>query len=138
MTLPTPDAQSPRFLSQQTHSTQSIHSIPTNHSMPAILAPSSLPSTPPDPTVFETEASTTVAHERATNFATHSWDLATGGLKTLTAKRELPPRLERRSSKQLSETAATPVSYAFPLVLLACIVIMLISGGIVLYMMLQP
>ncbi len=138
MTLPTPDAQSPRFLSQQTHSTHSIHSIPTNHSIPATLAPSSLSSTSLNPPASETEASTTIAHERATNFATYSWDLATGGLKTLTAKRELPPRLERRSSNQLSDTPAIPRSYVFPLVLLACIVIMLISGGIVLFMMLQP
>jgi hypothetical protein len=59
-------------------------------------------------------------------------------LKILTAKRELPPRLERRTTNQLSDTSATPRSYTFPLVILACIVIMLISGGIVLLMMLQP
>jgi hypothetical protein len=138
VTLPTPDAQSPRFLSQQTHSTHSIHSIPTNHSIPATLVPASLSSTSLNPPASETEASNAIAHERATIFATHSWDLATGGLKTLTAKRELPPRLERRSSNQLPDTPAIPRSYVFPLVLLACIVIMLISGGIVLLMMLQP
>jgi hypothetical protein len=138
VTLPTPDAQSPRFLSQQTPSTHSIHSIPTNHSIPATLVPSSLHATSLNPPASETEASAKIARERATNFATHSWDLATGGLKTLTAKRELPPRLERRTSKQLSDTPATPRSYVFPLVILACIVIMLTSGGIVLYMMLQP
>ena len=138
MTLPKPDAQSPRFPSQQTPLTHSIHSIPTNHSIPATLMPSSHPPTSLNPSASETEASAKVAYERATNFATHSWDLATGGLKTLTAKRELPPRLERRTSKQLSGTPATPRSYAFPLVILACIVIMLISGGIVLFMMLQP
>ena len=132
MTLPTPDAQSPRFLSQPTHSTHSIHSIPTHHSIPATLVPSTHPST------SETKASAKIARARATNFATHSWDLATGGLKTLTAKRELPPRLERRTSKQLSDTSATPRSYVFPLVILAGIVIMLISGGIVLFGMLQP
>lgn len=86
----------------------------------------------------ETENSSTIAHERATDFATYSWDLATGGLKTLTAKRELPPRLERRSTNQLSDAPVTPRSYMFPLVILACVVIMLISGGIVLYMMVQP
>jgi hypothetical protein len=138
VTLPTPDARSPRFLSQQTPSTHSIHSIPTNHSIPATLVPSSLPTTSLNPLASETEASAKIANERATNFATHSWDLTTGGLKTLTAKRELPPRLERRTSKQLSDTPATPRSYVFPLVILACIVIMLMSGGIVLYMMLQP
>ena len=138
MTLPTPDAQSPRFLSQQAHSTHSIHSIPTNHSIPATPVPSSLTSTSLKPLASETETSSTIARERATDFATHSWDLATGGLKTLTAKRELPPRLERRATKQLSDAPITPRSYTFPLVILACIVIMLISGGIVLFMMLQP
>ena len=134
MTLPTPDAESPRFLSQQTHS---IHSIPTNHSIPATPMPSSLtPSV--KPLSSETENSSTVTGERATDFATYSWDLATGGLKTLTAKRELPPRHERRATKQLNDAPVTPRSYMFPLVILACIVIMLISGGIVLFMMVQP
>ena len=86
----------------------------------------------------QTENASTIARERATDFATYSWDLATGGLKTLTAKRELPPRLERRSTNQLSDAPFTPRSYMFPLVILACIVIMLISGGIVLFMMVQP
>ena len=135
MTLPTPDAQSPRFLSQNTHS---IHSIPTNPSIPATPIPSSHISTSMKPLMPETENSSTIASERATDFATHSWDLATGGLKTLTAKRELPPRLERRSTNQVSGAPVTPRSYMFPLVILACIVIMLISGGIVLFMMVQP
>ena len=135
MTLPTPDAESPRFLSQQTHS---IHSIPTNHSIPATPMPSSLTSTSVKPPPSETENSATITGERATDFATYSWDLATGGLKTLTAKRELPPRLERRATRQLIDAPVTPRSYMFPLVILACIVIMLISGGIVLFMMLQP
>jgi hypothetical protein len=135
VTLPTPDAQSSRFLSQHTPST---HSIPTNHSIPATLVPSSHPATSLNPPASEMDAPAKIAHERATNFATHSWGLATGGLKTLTAKRELPPRLERRTSKQLPDTPATPRSYMFPLVILACILIMLISGGIVLYIMLQP
>ena len=81
MTLQTPDAQSPRFLSQQTHSTHSIHSIPTNHSIPATPVPSSLPSTSLKPLTSETEISSTIARELATDFATHTWDLATGGLK---------------------------------------------------------
>lgn len=135
MTLPTPDAQSSRFLSQQTHG---MHSIPTNHSIPATPMPSSLSSTSPRPLASETETSSTIARDRVTDFATHSWDLASGGLKTLTAKRELPPRHERRATKQLSDAPASPRSYMFPLVILACIVIMLISGGIVLLMMLQP
>ena len=138
MTLPTPDAQSPRFLSQQTDSTHSIYSIPTTRLNPESPVPSSLPSTSLRPLASESESSSTIARKRATEFATHSWDLATGGLKTLTAKRELPPRLERRTSKQLSDAPAAPRSYMFPLVILACIVIMLISGGIVFFMMLQP
>ena len=136
MTSPMPDAQSPRVLSQHTPSTHSIYSIPTNHSIPATPISSSLSSL--RPLASETETSSTIARERATEFATHSWDLATGGLKILTAKRELPPRLERRTTNQLSDTSAIPRSYTFPLVILACIVIMLISGGIVLFMMLQP
>jgi hypothetical protein len=132
VTLPAPDDESLRFLSQQTHPTHSIHSIPTNHSIPVTPLPSSRTST------FETETSSKIAGERATDFATHSWDLATGGLKTLTAKRELPPRLERRATKDLTDAPVMPRSYMFPLVILACIVIMLISGGIVLFMMVQP
>jgi hypothetical protein len=127
VTLPTPDAQSPSFLSQQSYPT---HSIPMNPSYPSTPVP-----TPIDPLTSETETSTKIAHERAMDFATHSWDLATGGLKTLTAKRELPPRLERRAAKHAS---VAPRRSMFPLVMLVCIVIMLISGGIVLYMMLQP
>jgi len=100
--------------------------------------PSSQISTSVKPLIPETENSSTIARERATDFATHSWDLATGGLKTLTAKRELPPRLERRSTNQLSDAPDTPRSYMFPLVILACIVIMFISGGIVIFMMAQP
>ena len=138
MTLPAPDAQSTRFLSQQTDSTHSIYSIPTTRLNPESPVPSSLPSTSLRPLASESESSSTIARKRATEFATHSWDLATGGLKTLTAKRELPPRLERRTSKQLSDAPATPRSYMFPLVILACILIMLISGGIVIFMMLQP
>jgi hypothetical protein len=138
VTLPAPDAQSSRFLSQQTHSTHSIHSIPTNHSIPATPVPSSLTSTSLKPLTSDTETSSTIARERATDFATHSWDLASGGLKTLTAKRELPPRLERRATNKLSDAPVMPRSYMFALVILACIVIMLISGGIVLFMMLQP
>ena len=85
-----------------------------------------------------TELSDKMAHERAVDFAARSQDLATGGLKTFTAKRELPPRLERRVSEALSDAVATPHSNTFILVILACILVMLISGGIVLFMILQP
>ncbi len=132
MTFPTPDAQSPRLLSQQTHSTA------PNHSMPVTPPHSTFLSASPMPSGSEIEPSATISHERATNFATHSWDLATGGLKTLTAKRELPAPPERRANGQLPDTPAAARSFIFPLVILACIVVMLISGGIVLFIMLQP
>ena len=79
-----------------------------------------------------------IAQERVLDFASHSWDLATGGLKTLTAKRELPTLLERRPTEKLQETSSVPRSYMFVLVILVCLVLMLISGGIVLFVMLQP
>jgi hypothetical protein len=131
VTFPTPDAQSPRLLSQQTQSTA------PKHSMPVTPPHSTLRSASPMPSSSEVEPSAAISHERATNFATHSWDLASGGLKTLTAKRELPPGLERRASRQLLDAPAAR-SYMFPLIILACIVVMLISGGIVLFIMVQP
>lgn len=81
-----------------------------------------------------------IAHERAIDFASHSWDLATGGLKTLTAKRELPPLPDRMLSGKLQESVDTdtPRGYTFILVILACVLLMLISGGVVLFVMLQP
>ncbi len=79
-----------------------------------------------------------IARNRATHIAARSQNLATGGLKTLTAKRELPPKLERRATGQLADTPATSRNYTFLLVILACILVMLISGGIVLLMMLLP
>ncbi|HYB00138.1 MAG TPA: hypothetical protein VED37_07955 [Ktedonobacteraceae bacterium] len=135
MTLPTPDAQSPSFLSQQTNLT---HSTPMKPSFPSTPIPSPVESPSIDPLASETETSTKIAHERAMDFATRSWDLATGGLKTLTAKRELPPRRERRSNEHRSNASVTPRSSMFPLIILVCIVIMLLSGGIVLFMMVQP
>jgi hypothetical protein len=131
VTLPTPDAQSARVLSQQSHSNAPIHSMPAT---PYAVFPLSSPMS------YEsgTELSGRIAPEQSINVVTHSWDPATGGLKTLTAKRELPTRLERRATDQLPDKAATPRSYVFSLVILACIVVMLISGGVVLFMMLQP
>jgi hypothetical protein len=78
------------------------------------------------------------ARRRAVDFAGNSWDLATGGLKTLTAKRELPPRLERRVNDLPASGTSAQRSYAFALVILACVIVMLVSGGIVLFVMLQP
>jgi hypothetical protein len=79
-----------------------------------------------------------IGHDRAVDFASHSWDLATGGLKTLTAKRELPSVLERRPIDKLPDTTRVPRSYTFMLIILVCLVLMLISGGVILFVMLQP
>ena len=74
----------------------------------------------------------------ATDFSASSWDLATGGLKVLTAKREVPSLVERRPSGNLPTMAAPPSSYLFTVVILACLVVMLISGGVVLFLLTQP
>src|SRR5579875_1453791 len=68
----------------------------------------------------------------------HSWDLATGGFKILTAKRELPSPQQRRGQPASLAEPASEGNYLFLLVLLACLVVMLISGGVVLFMTLQP
>jgi hypothetical protein len=77
-------------------------------------------------------------HEHAIDFATHSWDLATGGLKTLTAKRELPIRPDRRVAGVVPDMFAASHGYMFVLVILVCVVLMLVGGGMVLFVMLQP
>ena len=77
-------------------------------------------------------------HEHALDFATHSWDLATGGLKTLTAKREFPLRSDRRPFGVSSEEATTTRNYIFALIVMVCILLMLIGGGLVLFVILQP
>jgi hypothetical protein len=77
-------------------------------------------------------------HANAVNFASHSWDLATGGLKTMTAKREMPSLHGQRPTGQLSEVEHIPRNYTFLLVIMACLLIMLVSGGVVLFVMLQP
>jgi hypothetical protein len=84
------------------------------------------------------EFSDEIGQDRALDFASYSWNLATGGLKTLTAKRELPTLLERGPTQKLADTTSVPRSYMFMLVILVCLVLMLISGGIVLFVMLQP
>ncbi len=132
MTVPTPDAHSSRPLPPKTYTpTQPARSMPDT---PPYQQPL-FPATPPNPTRPATESRE--VRRPATDFASHSWDLATGGLKTLTAKRELPLRIEQRTSEQLLEQA-TQRSYAFALMLLVCALIMLISGGIVLFLMIQP
>ena len=138
MTLPTPDAQSPRLLSQRPHN-------PLAHSIPSTPPPSLPPASPrgkyPQPPAqagAATEASEIEAHRRVTDFAGNAWDLATGGLKTMTAKRQLPPRLERRASEKAPDAAEAQRSLTFAFVILACVVVMLVSGGIVLFVLLQP
>jgi len=91
----------------------------------------------PVPGVAQPES---LAYEHAIDFATHSWDLKTGGLKTLTAKRELPTRLDRRSaevSQDLRESSSTR-SYMFAMIVLVCVIFMLIGGGVILFVILQP
>lgn len=134
MTLPTPDAQSPKSLSPYSRQAFANHSIPPDLSL---SSPGSLSS--PAPLRSETDSLYPVSHARVSVSAdfSHSWDLATGGLKTLTAKRELPPRQMRAQVTPPVPSAASR-SYMFLLVILACIVVMLISGGVVLFMMLQP
>lgn len=139
MTLPTPDAQSLRLLSQRPHSN------PLTHSIPSTPPPSSPPVSPhgnnplfPAQAGAATEASEIEAHRHVTDFAGNTWDLATGGLKTMTAKRQLPPRLERRTSEKALDTAMPQRNLTFALVILACVIVMLVSGGIVLFVLLQP
>ena len=134
MILPTPDAQSPGFLSNYSHSIAVAHSMPAP--IPSTYAHSSVPpSLSPLPT---TGLSGEIIYDRAGDSTAHSWNLVTGGLKALTAKRELPSRLDRRPSGNLQDILPAPRSYTLALVLLVCIVVMLISGGVVLFMMVQP
>jgi hypothetical protein len=79
-----------------------------------------------------------VEYDRAIDFASHSWDLATGGLKTLTAKREFPSLMERRPVNPLSDApSSVSRTYVFLLIILICLILMLVSGGIILFIMLQ-
>ena len=56
----------------------------------------------------------------------------------MTAKRQLPPRQERRTSEKAPDAAEAQRSLTLALVLLACLIVMLVSGGIVLLVLLQP
>jgi hypothetical protein len=129
VTPPTPDARSSRLLPRRPHAAPPSHSLPANTSY--IPAPPQPPTFPPS----VVGASHKSAHEHAIDFATHSWDLATGGMKTLTAKRELPMRPDRRSPDTLPDEISR--SYLFALIILICLVLTLIGGGIVLFFMLQ-
>jgi hypothetical protein len=133
VTLPTPDAQSPKPSSS--HQAFAAHSIPASFPMPATPSLSS-PSLP----LSEMTAPSSGDNEHVSSAAdfSHSWDLATGGFKILTAKRELPSPQQRRGQPASLAEPASEGNYLFLLVLLACLVVMLISGGVVLFMTLQP
>ena len=132
MTLPISDARSSRFLPRRPQMISPTHSIP-------VIAPMS-PSAPfpMTPSLSATGLSDMTQHEHAIDFATHSWDLATGGLKTLTAKRELPIRPDRRTPEVLPESLAPSRGYTLALIILSCAVLMLIGGAVALFAMLQP
>lgn len=134
MTLPTSDAQSSRF--------PLYHQPNPIPARPRSMTPAPPPSAPqpitPLPFTSNARPSNEIDYERTVDFATHSWDLATGGLKTLTAKRELPSLLERRPTEKLSpNTTGIPLNYTFLLIVLLCLLLMLISGGVVIFVMLQ-
>src|SRR5579885_2277362 len=86
VTLPTHDAQSPKSLTSPSYQASTAHSIPARLTLPATPPLSPRPLSPAEMT-----SSNTVAHMQGTAPAdfSHPWDLATGGFKTLTAKREL-------------------------------------------------
>ena len=128
-----PSVPSKSFIPRRPQMISPTHSMSENPAFPHtphILPPSSVRSI--NGNAEQTD------HEHAIDFATHSWDLATGGLKTLTAKRELPIRPDRRPVGVVPDMLAASRSYMFVLVILACIVLMLIGGGLVLLVMLQP
>jgi hypothetical protein len=134
--LPPSDAQSSRHQSDHSHSSPAI---------PLTLAPAYPPASLSSPAFMAiTGRSGKLAENddddnHATDFAASSWDLATGGLKALTAKREVPSLVERRPSGKLPTTAAVPLyRHLFTVVILACLVVMLISGGVVLFLLTQP
>lgn len=80
-----------------------------------------------------------MAHDRAFDITAHSWDVATGDLKTpIKLKRRFSLRFDGRPSEKLLETLPNPHSFMFALVLWVCVVAMLISGGVVLFVMVQP
>ncbi len=129
MTKPTSDAQSSGFLPRRPQFVPSTSPIPSS---PAQSPYARSPITPPP------EVSDDLTHDRALDFASHSWDLATGGLKTLTAKRDIPSLKERRSQRTQLEAARIPRSYTVLLVIVACVLLMLVSIGFVLFSMFQP
>ena len=131
MTLPTSDAQSSKSLPDHPHSTP-IAPLTSTRAFSAASLPSSSSSLP------NAGLSGEIADDDATDFAASSWDLATGALKALTAKREVPSRVDRRPSGQMPTVTVPPRNYTFTLIILACVIVMLISGGVVLLLLAQP
>ena len=111
--------------------------VASNPLSPLPFAPQFSPNDGAPAMFAQEQAGSFNSHVQAPAFEASSWDLATGGLKTLTAKRELP-RMDRRPSEVLKSPPHPVRSYRFLLLILACVLVMLISGGIVLFMMLQP
>jgi hypothetical protein len=139
VTLPPSDARPSRALPRRPRF-QPLHTpIPSSYSTPA---PTQTPFEPqsmqPQRPVAAPSIPEEVIQDRAIDFAFHSWDLAPGGLKTLTAKRELLAPPERRPTDNLLDTPNVPRSYMLMLIILVCVLLMLISGGIVLFVILQP
>ncbi|QBD81981.1 hypothetical protein EPA93_40800 [Ktedonosporobacter rubrisoli] len=138
MTLPTHDAQPSKRLGRP-QIVPPTHSIPAMSPVPAVpLAPQSTPNPLSQSASGYDEE---MAHEHAIDIATQSWDLATGGMKTLTAKRELPlpARSERRVTDILPDgLSKSPRNDTFVMIILVCVALMLVGGGIVLFILLQP
>lgn len=140
-----------RLLPRRPQATPATHSNPASE-VPqvsdAVSYPTPSPVVPPRMSLLMRPSTPTpvaaqpehMSYEHAIDFATHSWDLKTGGLKTLTAKREFPTRLDRRSSELQQEVRASSSSgnYTFAMIVLVCVIFMLIGGGVILFVMLQP
>jgi hypothetical protein len=148
VTLPPSDAQSSGFLPRRSQLVPPPHSIPpiSGQQLPAnspqpMPVPIPVSQTPSfyAPTTPQPEPNEEADYDSVIDFASHSWDLATGGLKTLTAKREFPSLSERRPSgfQPAPPAQGIPRTYALLLIILFCLVLMLVSGGIVLFIMLQ-
>ena len=128
-----PSEPSKSFIPRRPQMTSPTHSIPEDLAFPH--SPQMVPLSSVGSIYGNAEQAD---HEHAIDFATHSWDLATGGLKALTAKRELPIRPDRRPVGVVPDMLAASRSYMFVLVILTSVVLMLIGGGLVLFVMLQP
>jgi hypothetical protein len=138
VTLPKSAAQSAKTFLRRAHF-RPLQTHPRTYSLPApAQAPFVPQSTLPPALPSAASSPAEVVQERANDFASHSGDFATGGLKTLTAKRELPALPERRPNDHLQDTASVPRSYMFLLIIVVCALLMLISGGVILVLMLQP